>query len=401
MDTVETASVGVWIEVGARHERPEVNGVSHFIEHMAFKGTRKRDARAIAEEIEAVGGHINAYTSREHTAYYAKVLKEDAGLAIDVISDILQNALIDPEELDRERTVILQEINQSNDTPDDIIYDRFQETAYPEQALGRPVLGLADVVRDMPRDVLADYMRTHYCGPRMILGAAGRIDHDEIVAMAHEKCADLPPDAPLFDDPGCYRGGDFRESRDLEQVHIVLGLESVPFSHPDFYATSVFSTLFGGGMSSRLFQEIREKRGLVYAIHSFTACYSDSGLFGIYAGTGEKEADELIPLMCDELLKVADDLTEEEVSRSRAQLKASVLMGLESTSSRCEQKARQLMVFGRTLSTEEVVAHIEAVDVDTVRRVAKNLAQSRPTFAALGPIGGIEDFDAVAARLKA
>ena len=277
MASVETVSVGVWVGVGARHERPEINGVSHILEHMAFKGTRRRTARAIVEEIEAVGGHINAYTSHEHTAYYAKVLKEDLGLAVDIIADILQNSVMDAEELARERAVIIQEINHARDTPDDIIFDRFQETAFPGQSLGRSVLGSAELVRDMPREVVVEHMREHYSGPRMIMAGAGRIDHDALVTLADRVFDSLPPDRGVSVDPARYGGGDVRESRELKQVHVILGFEGVPFRDPDFYALSVFSTLFGGGMSSRLFQEVRETRGLAYSIHSFLSSFSDSG----------------------------------------------------------------------------------------------------------------------------
>ncbi len=400
METVETVSVGTWVGVGARHERPEINGVSHFIEHMAFKGTRRRCARDIAEEIEAVGGHLNAYTSREHTAYYAKVLKEDLALALDIVADIVQNPTMDPEELARERAVIIQEIHQANDTPDDIIYDRFQETAFPDQALGRPVLGLADAIRDMPRETLFDYMRRHYAAPRMVLAAAGRVDHDRLVALAEQAFGSLPRDAGPAGEPARYVGGEYREERDLEQVQIILGFPGLRYEDEDFYAASVFGTLFGGGMSSRLFQEIREKRGLVYAIHAYVSCYTDAGLFGIYAGTGEDEAAELVPLICDELLKVLDDVTEDEVARARAQLKASVLMGLESTSGRCEQVARQLLVFGRPIPIAEVVSRVEAVDLAAVRRVSRAMASGKPTMASLGPLAQVPSLESVQARLS-
>ena len=290
MDSVETASVGVWIEAGSRYETATICGVSHFLEHMVFKGTRRRDARAIAEEIEAVGGHLNAHTSREYTAFYAKVLKEDVPLAVDIIADILQDATLDDGELGRERTVILQEIMQAQDTPDDIIFDRFQETAFPEQALGRPVLGSPELISAMTREVLASYMRVHYGAPRMVLAAAGRVDHDELVALAEATFDRLPATIEGLREPARYQGGDFREERDLEQVHLVLGFQGVGYRDPDFYPVSVLSTLLGGGMSSRLFQEAREKRGLVYSIYTFPTSYTDSGVFGIYAGTGEKRS---------------------------------------------------------------------------------------------------------------
>jgi predicted Zn-dependent peptidase len=365
---------------------------------MAFKGTRRRSARAIAEEIEAVGGHLNAYTAREHTAYYAKVLKEDVPLAVDLIADILQHSVFDPEELARERTVILQEINQAFDTPDDIIFDYFQETAYPNQALGRSVLGSADLVRDMPRDAILAYMRDNYSAPNLIIAAAGQVDHDRLVDRVAPAFDSLPPPRPIVGEPARYWGGDFRRERDLEQAHVVLGFEGVAYADPDFYAASVFSTLFGGGMSSRLFQEVREKRGLVYSIYSYLSCYVDNGLFAIYAGTGAREVAEVVPLIADEFLRVAEDATDLEVARARAQLKASILMSMESTSYRCEQAARHLLIFGRPLSIEEIVAAIDAVDTADVRRVARRLASGRPTLTALGPVAALETFDRVAAR---
>ncbi len=398
MDTVETVSVGAWVAVGTRHERADVNGVSHLLEHMAFKGTRRRSARAIAEEIEAVGGHLNAYTAREHTAYYAKVLKEDVPLAVDLIADILQHSVFDPEELARERAVIIQEINQAFDTPDDIIFDYFQETAYPNQALGRSVLGSAELVRDMPRDAILAYMRDYYNAPNLIVAAAGRIDHDQLVERVAAGFDSLPPPRPIVGEPARYWGGDFRRERDLEQAHVVLGFEGVAYADSDFYAASVFSTLFGGGMSSRLFQEVREKRGLVYSIYSYLACYIDSGLFAIYAGTGAQEIAELVPLVADEFMRVGEDATDIEVARARAQLKASILMSMESTSYRCEQAARHLLIFGRPLSIEEIVAAIDAVDTAAVRRVAKRLRTGRPTLSGLGPVSALEAFDRVAQR---
>ena len=399
MTSVETVSVGAWVGVGARHEAPEVNGVSHVLEHMAFKGTRRRTARAIAEEIEAVGGHLNAYTSHENTAYYAKVLKDDIGLATDIIADIFQNAVMDPEELTRELAVIVQEIGHAHDTPDDIIFDHLQETAFPDQSLGRSVLGEAERVRAMGREAVIDHMRGHYSAARTIVAGAGRTDHDTLVELAEQHFRALPPDRPTGGDEARYVGGDYRESRDLEQVHVALGFEGMPFDDDDFYALSVFSTLFGGGMSSRLFQEVREKRGLAYSIHSFQSSYSDSGLFGIYAATGEADLGELIPVICDEFLKACEAVDEEEVARARAQIKAGMLMQLESTSARCERLARQLLVFGRIVPLAEVIAKIDAVDARAAAGAAKRIRASRPTLAALGPITQLEGFERVAERL--
>lgn len=400
MEGVETASLGVWVNAGTRHEHPEVNGVSHLLEHMAFKGTRRRSARAIAEEMDAVGGQLNAYTSREHTAYYAKMLKEDVPLAVDVIADILQHSTLDPDELAREQEVVVQEIGQALDTPDDIIFDHFQATAYPGQALGRPVLGTAELVRGMGRDVLFGYMSENYSGRRMILSAAGNIEHDQMLALADKLFDSLPPDNPVPGERARYAGGDFREARDLEQVHVMLGFDGIGYQDPDYYAASVLSTLLGGGMSSRLFQEVREKRGLVYSIYSYTSSYDDGGLFAIYAGTGEDEVTELIPVVCDEVMKVTQAVEADELQRARAQLKASILMSLESTSARCEQLARQLLVYGRPVPASEMVSRIEAVDAATVQRVARRVFASPTTFTAVGPLEKVEGYDRIVGRLR-
>ena len=399
MPTVETVSVGVWVEAGTRHEQPAINGVSHLLEHMAFKGTRRRSALDIAAEIEDVGGHLNAYTSRESTAYFAKVLKEDTALAVDIIADILQDSVMDAEELERERSVIIQEINQALDTPDDIIFDHFQETAYPDQPMGRPVLGTAELIGAMGRDVVIDYMGRHYGARNMILVGAGRIEHETLAALAADAFSGLLPGTVQAAEPARYEGGDFRESRDLEQAHVVMGFPGISYEDPDFHAASVLSTILGGGMSSRLFQEVREKRGLAYSVYSFLSCYRDGGLFGIYAGTGEQKAGELIPVVADEILKVRDGVGEDEMARARAQIKSSILMSLESTSARCEQLARQMMVFGRPIPVAETVAKIEAVDAAAVTAAARRMTAGKPVLAALGPVAGVEGFEAFAARL--
>jgi predicted Zn-dependent peptidase len=400
MNTVESVSVGAWVDAGARHEPPSINGISHMLEHMAFKGTARRSALDIAVEIENVGGHVNAYTSREHTAYYAKMLKEDLPLALDIIADILQHSLMDDEELERERAVILQEIHQANDTPDDIVFDYFQETAFPDQAVGRPVLGTLDLVSSFSRETLIDYMRSQYAPPSMIVAAAGRVEHDRFVDMATKAFGDLPDPCQRETEDATYKGGDFRETRDLEQVHVLMGLEGIPYGDEDFHAASVYCTLLGGGMSSRLFQEIREKRGMVYSVYSFMSSLHDSGIFGIYAGTGEREAAEVIPVICDELTRSTVDISDDEMMRARAQLKAGILMSLESSSSRCEQAARQLLVYGRTVPLEETVAKIDAVDKEAVMRVASRMIASPLTVTALGPVGQIESFDTTKARLN-
>ena len=400
VETVQTASLGIWVGAGTRNEPREINGVAHLLEHMAFKGTRRRSADEIARELEDVGGQINAYTSRENTAYYAKVLHEDAPLAMDILADILQDSIFDPEELARERAVVLQEIGQSYDTPDDIIFDHFQETAYPDQPLGRPVLGLPEIVEGMPRDAIMGHMKQTYGGEAMVLSAAGRVEHDTVVAQAEKLFAALPVQSKREMTPGAYGGGDYREDRELEQVHFVLGFAGMGYHDDGFYAASVLSSLFGGGMSSRLFQEIRERRGLAYSIYSFQSAYADSGLFSIYAGTGREEAAELTTALCAEIGRLAETLEESEVKRARNQLKAATLMALESTGVRCEQMAQQTLIFDRQVPVEEQIAKIDAVDIDAVARVAQRIFSGRPTIAALGPLDRLADYDTIAASLS-
>ncbi len=385
MDRVETISIGAYVASGSRNEAEVENGVSHFLEHMAFKGTTTRSAAAIAEEVEAVGGHINAYTAREQTAYYVKMLKEDTALGFDIIGDILTHSVFEPEELERERGVILQEIGQANDTPDDIIFDHFQTTAYPDQALGRAVLGSEGAIRGMPRSVLTGYMARNYTNGNVVVAATGKLRHEEVLDLVQRHFGDLPGSAPPPVDDAIYQGGEFREERDLDQVHVVLGFPSVGYSDADYYPTVLLSTLLGGGMSSRLFQEIREKRGLVYSIYSFAAPFKDGGLFGIYAGTGESEAAELMPVVLAELGKVQAAITEPELNRARAQLKASLLMSQESTGSRCEQLARQIQTFGRVIPTSEVLGKINAVTQADIRRAAARHFRAAPTLATVGP----------------
>jgi predicted Zn-dependent peptidase len=402
MAHVETVALGMWVAAGARHEPAPRNGLAHLLEHMAFKGTKRRTARGIAEEIENVGGSLNAFTGREMTAYHATVLRDDVPLAIDLVADILLDSTFVEEELQRERGVILQEIGQALDTPDDLIFDRFQAIAFPEQPLGRPVLGTEATVSAIAREDLFDWLRHRYVAGRMVLSAAGAIEHDRFVELAAGAFGRLPrePGEATMVAPA-YVGGERRDVDELEQAHLVIGGEAFGYLDPDHHALAVFSTLFGGGMSSRLFQRIREDRGLVYSIYSFNAAYRDGGLFGIYAGTAGDSLPELVPIVCDEFCKVTDDVEEAEIARARAQLKAGTLMALESSHSRCEQAARQLLIHDRIIPYTETVARIEAVDAEAVRRVARRLLASTPAVCALGPIGKLEGYDGIAGRLKA
>lgn len=401
MPHVETATVGVWVDAGTRHESAEINGVSHLLEHMAFKGTARRSALQIAEEVEAVGGYMNAYTSRESTVFYLRLLKDDVALGVDILADILQHSTFDEDELERERSVVVQEILSADDVPDEMVFDHFQETAYPDQGLGRSVLGPVETVRAMPRATIADYMRRHYTAKRMVLAAAGNVDHDRIVALAERAFSDLAEDSERTTDPADYRGGDFRRRRDLGQVHLTLGFPGVGYKDPDYPAVNVLATLLGGGMSSRLFQEVREKRGLAYSVFAFANPYADGGLFGIYTASSGEDASKAVPLIIDETRKVTEGVRDEEVRRAVVQLKASLLMGLESSTARAERLGQHLLVHGRLLDQQEQIAELEAVDPDRVARVARRLFSAGPmTVAALGRTENVARYDDLAGRFS-
>lgn len=400
MDELETVSLGIWVGVGAMYEPAEINGISHLLEHMAFKGTTTRSARQIAEEIENVGGYINACTSRETTSYYIKVLKEDVALGVDILADILQNSTFDPEEFAREKTVVLQEISQSIDTPDDIVFDYFQSRAFPDQPVGRPVLGSVETVKGISRETLDSYMKQNYTPKRMIAAASGKVDHDEFVRLVEKAFSSLADKKGLTADDAVYQGGEHRENKPLEQVNLVLGFPGVSVVGDDYYTAHVLSTILGGGMSSRLFQEIREKRGLVYSVYSFNAAASKGGLFGIYAGTGEEEAAELLPAVCDEILKIRNEIGEEELVRAKAQLKAGVLMSLEHPTARCEQNAGHLLTFGRLLDKEEILEKIADTSVQKVIDLANRIFSETPTLACLGPVSQVMSYDKLVEKLK-
>ena len=401
MPGLMSASAGVWVTAGGRHERPEQNGIAHFLEHMAFKGTKRRSALRIAEEIEDVGGYINAYTSREMTAYYARVLSPDVALALDVIADIVLNPVFNKADIETERHVILQEIGQALDTPDDIIFDWLQEVSYPDQPFGRTILGPAERVSSFGRADLTGFVREHYGPDQMILAAAGGVDHDAIVAQATQLFGALKKVGNTLIQPAAFQGGERREVKDLEQVHVALAFESPGYRHPDVYTAQIYATAMGGGMSSRLFQKIREERGLCYSIFAQSGAYEDTGQITVYAGTSESEIGDLIGLTIDELKRASDDMSEAEVARARSQLKAGLLMGLESPSSRAERNARLLAIWGRVPNVDEAVAKIDAVSTEDVRRYAETLAGSKSALALYGPVSAAPDLAAIRAKLAA
>ncbi|HWV42231.1 pitrilysin family protein [Pseudorhodoplanes sp.] len=391
MPHLESASLGVWVGAGSRDELGDEHGISHLLEHMAFKGTTQRTARQIAEEIEAVGGDLNAATSIEMTTYYARVLKADVPLALDVLSDILTNPAFDPEELSREQNVIIQEIGAAEDTPDDIVFDHLQRCAFPDQAIGRPVLGTRDSVRSINAGRLRHYLSRNYRGPDMVIAASGSVTHQMIVDEAERLFAGFGAADRHPREAARFIGGTYVEQQDLEQAHLALAMEGLPQRHPQLFSLQVFTNILGGGMSSRLFQEVREIRGLCYSISAFHMAYSDTGFFGIYAGTDDNDAPELVQVVVDQLERAVNSITPEEVARAKAQMKASLLMALESSSARAEQIARQIMVYGRPLPLPEIVAKIEAVTVESAQQAGLDLlARSRLAIAGLGPGRGTE-----------
>lgn len=399
VETVESVALGAFVDIGARHESAQTNGIAHLIEHMFFKGTARRNAQQIAAEIEDVGGDLNAFTSREGTAYVARVLQEDTRLALDLVSDMLTHASFDAEELAREAQVVVQEIGQADDTPDDIIHDRLQQTAFPDQALGRPVLGTVETVTSFQAQQLKDYVAGHYGAGATVVSAAGKLEHARVVDTVAELFKDLPPAQRVTPEPGRYAGGDAREERDLEQLHLMLGFPGTAHTHADYYAANVLSLLLGGGMSSRLFQEIREKRGLVYSIYSYTASFDDCGLFAIYAGTGEDDVAELVPVLCDQLCDVTRNVTEAEVARARAQVRAKLTMGLERMTARSEGLASNIQIHGRHVPIEEIRAKVDAVTPQDVMALAARMFAAKPSLAALGPLGKVESYERICGRL--
>ena len=390
---LESVALGVWVKAGSRNEHDGEHGIAHLLEHMAFKGTSGRSAYRIAAEIENVGGEINAATNVETTSFYARVMKDDAGLAIDILADILQDSSFDADELEREQHVILQEIGAAHDTPDDIVFDRFTEQAFRDQTIGRSILGTPETVQSFTSAQLRGYMDREYAADRMVLVATGGVSHEAIMAEAERKLggfrakSNAPAPKPAF-----YAGGDFREERDLMDAQIVLGFEGRAYHARDFYASQVLSMILGGGMSSRLFQEVREKRGLCYSVYAFHWGFSDTGLFGVHAATGKDDIAELVPVIMSELSQAAEKITAEELDRARAQYRAGLVMSAESASSRAAQIARQMLLFGKPISQEELMERLMALTPKRLTDLGMSLFAGAPTVAAIGPVEGLADY---------
>lgn len=390
---VRSASVGFWMDTGSKNETAENNGISHFIEHMLFKGTRTRSALDIAQSLEDKGGSLNAFTDKENTCFYARVLDDQVSLAIDVLSDMLLNSVFDPLELKRERRVVLEEIKMYEDTPDELVQDMFSLAFWGEHPLARPIAGTRGSMRGADRDQVFSYMDRFYTPDRLVVSVAGNFHPEAVLEQLASTVGRLERPATRLDQaPPVANSAVKVKYKDIEQVHLCLGTEGVSIADPDRYAVTLLDAILGGGMSSRLFQEIREKRGMAYSISSYEVMYEDAGVFGIYAGCSPKQLDEVLRLSLAELDKAkGGDIAESELSRAKEQLKGGMLLSMESPRNRMSRMARNELCFGRLVSPEEVLAEIEKVTLKDLERVARQLFDPRTlTATVVGPVRRIK-----------
>lgn len=386
-----SVSLGVWVENGSRHELRHQGGLSHFIEHLLFKGTRRRGPAEIAQEMDSVGGMMNAFTGKEQTCYYAKVLDENLSLAADLLTDIFLHSVFDGEEIERERSVVLQEIAQAEDTPEDFVFDLFSLDFFGNHPLGRPICGDVDTVSGFQRDDIVRFVQDRYLPGRVILAAAGHVRHEELVEALRGEFATLEP-APITNPAATaeFCSGVFLHEKQLEQVHLCLGMSGIHQTHKDRYTAHVLNTLLGGGMSSRLFQEVRERRGKAYSVYSFLSSYSDVGYMGIYAGTKAAWAREVVEVVIHELLGLADGkLSDEEFTRAQNQVIGNTLLGLETTDSWMSHMTRSEIYFGREVSVGEISEGVRAVTRGEVVAMARSLFRPETmTLTLLGDLQG-------------
>lgn len=391
MKDVETVSIGVFVGTGSRNEDVSNNGISHFLEHMAFKGTKTRNAKEIAEQFENIGGRINAYTSREKTVYYVKVLKKDAEFAVEFLADILQNSTFDKTELERERGVILQEIAMTNDTPDDIVFDYFQEAAYPNQAIGRSILGPVDNVKKFDRQNFLSYISSQYNYGNMALVAAGNISEKDLFKWGEKYFDNLGKKKLKKPEKANYQGGKFLKEKKLEQINLVMGFKGVSYLDKNYYKAQILASILGGGMSSRLFQEVREKRGLAYSVYAFNFSHQDSGIFGIYSATAPDKVAEFLKATKGEIEKIATKITDAELKRAKKQFEAGILMAKESSSSRMQKLGSNILSHGKVIARDEILRKINKVTKKDVTEIAENFFSEKNggTFAAIGEVSGL------------
>ncbi len=389
---VQSVSLGIWVDAGARDETNSTAGISHFIEHLLFKGTERRSAQQIAEELDAVGGQINAFTDREHTCYYVKVLPEHVPLAQDILADMLQHSVLDPEEIGREKNVILEEIKRHEDTPDELVHDLLAETLWPEHPLGRSVIGTAEVIESLTREQIVQYLGEQYLPTRMVVAAAGNLDHEAILAGVEATMGGMPTGERAHElYPPRVSDEAVELPKPTEQVHFCLGTRGFNQDQDERYALGLIDSAVGGGMSSRLFQEVREKRGLCYAIGSYTASYREAGMFAVYAGTSPDNADQVRELIVKELRDVAErGISGEELQRAKNQIRGAVLLSLDSMSTRMTRLGKSMISYNRIISPAEVVEKVEAVTEAEARRIGAEILGGEYAYAAVGPFDGVE-----------
>ena len=396
MPDTRSVSLGIWVENGSRHEARHQNGISHFIEHLLFKGTEQRSAARIAEEMDSVGGALNAFTAKEYTCYYAKVLDENLPLAIDLLTDIFLHSVFDREEIERERTVILQEISQAEDTPDDYVHDLFNLDFFRDHPLGRPICGEADTVLKFHREDFLRFVDERYLPGQVIVAAAGHLRHSDLVVemenrlgtvqSAESKIQNLKS---KIEDSPTLQSGVFPHSKSLEQVHLCLGVAGIHQSHPMRFAAYILNTILGGGMSSRLFQEIREKRGKAYSVYSFLSSYKDVGYLGVYAGTSPEWVEEVVGLILREIRRLAaGEIGDEELERTKSQLIGNMILGLETSDSWMGHIAKNEIYFGRAISLDDISQGIRSVSRSDIVELAGTIL--RPERMALTLLGDVE-----------
>jgi predicted Zn-dependent peptidase len=402
MPTVRSVTFGIWVGVGSRDETPRLSGATHYLEHLLFKGTRKRDALQISASLDAVGGEMNAFTAKEYTCYYARVLDRDLPLAVDVISDMVTSSLIAKGDVDSERGVILEEIAMHDDDPGDVVHDQFTRALLGDSPLGRPILGTVESINALSREAINGYYRRRYLAPNIVVTAAGNLRHRDVVRMVGTafRAAGALGDEAALPAPARIGGRRLRPvggvsvlSRPTEQANLVLGVPGLARTDDRRFALGVLNSALGGGMSSRLFQEVREKRGLAYSVYSFASHYADLGMFGVYAGCLPKKVDQVLELCRAELQKVADTgISDEELGRGIGQMRGGLVLGLEDTGSRMSRLGKAELVYGELLSVDELIDRISAVTLDDVREVAREVLSAKQTLAVIGPFDDQRDF---------
>jgi predicted Zn-dependent peptidase len=392
MPHVRSVTIGVWLKRGSRHETPAQSGIAHFIEHMVFKGTKNRSAETIASEVDSIGGYMDAFTAKEYASFHLKVLDEHLPLAVDILGDIVRNPLFDPIEMTKEKKVIFEEINMVEDTPDDLVMELFSGAFWPDHPLGRPILGTKRSVSTFRRDDLATFFADVYHAGNILIAAAGNLDHKTTARMVQQHFGALagkPTKAPRVRAPKPAVNVVTRAKKELEQVHLCLGAPAYPQAHAERFPAYVLNTVLGGSMSSRLFQNVREKRGLVYSISSGFTSYSDAGNLTVYAGTSLDSVAEVVRLTIEEIRRLKGDrIPEVELRRAKDHLKGSLMLSLESTGSRMSHLARQELYFGKQFGMDEVLSSIEEVQADDVQRVAGHIFSSSLTASVLGNLKG-------------